>query len=267
MTTSTARWVPALLLGLAGGAGGALALRALAPEAAGPPSAPAASSVEVRLERIEQALRRLEGRESAAQALGPPGPGLEGRAPVAAPPAAGAAALLSGPEGQALRLALREELGSVLDARAAAQRDAASTGPAAAARPAAKKRVLLSEAARDLALTGDEEASLRRIYADRVEKMIRLLAKDEAEAVALRGELRDAQSDPKKGRALMTRMMPRVLTHLGEVAALGLEQQEAVSGLLGAERAARLESEYDVVEGNPLGAGGELRVEARSSDR
>lgn len=261
MGPGAASRVVALLLGLVGGAGGALAVRLLAPGEAGAPPA-AGPGGEGRLAGIEAALRRLEERS----ALEARGPGLAGRPE--APATGSEAAALAGPGGEALRTALRasvrEELTAVLDARAAAERGAGAAPPA---RPAPRKRVPLRDAARELGLTADEEAALTRIYAESTEKMIRLVAKDDAEAETIRAEVRAAAGDAPRGRALMLRYMPRALGRLGELAAIDMEEQEAVVATVGPERAQRLASEFDVVEANPLGVSGEVRIDARGGDR
>ncbi len=256
------RWLLGLVAGVLGGAGGALALRLTLPEARGAASleSPEAGGA-ARLERLERLLAALEAR----------GPALEGRHP---DPAAGAAQdaarLLATEGGQALRKALREEVVAALDTRIEALEKAgkAAAAPAAAPEGAKKRRVALAEAARELALSSDEEAALRKIYADAEEKMLKVVAGPEGDVEAVRKDLEDAKRDPKRRGIVMMKYMPKMLPRIADVMQVELEKQAAVEETLGADKAARLESEFNVIEGDPLGGGDdELRVEARRSNR
>lgn len=252
-----------LLAGLLGGAAGALAVRALAPAA---PAVAAASSDAVsaaRLERIERTLTDL----AAAR-----GPQLEGRRE-SNPGGAGdgessghAERLLSGSGGEAFRQALREELTAALDTRIEALKQASK--PPEGAPPAPKKRrVELSEAAKDLGLTGNEESELRRIYAESEEKMLKVVAGPDGDVEAVRKDMEEAKRDPKKRATVMLKYMPKVLPRIGDFMTVEMEKQAAIEATLGPEKAGRLESDFDVVEGNPFGGDNQLRVEARAGNR
>jgi hypothetical protein len=258
------RWALPLAVGVLAGATTALVTQLVAP----PPAAhePAASpEVEARLARMEASLATLAQR----------GPALEGRAPQAGAGTGGADAGLQAaapPRPAALddafRTALRAELGKALAEHAATLREAGEqAAKAGQGREPGKRRVELAEAAREMQLSAAEEDSLRRIYADSQDKMMRLLAKDDTELDTMRREMDEATRDPKRRPGMMVKYMPRLLPKLGEVITLQMEQQAAIEGTLGADRAARLERDYDLVEANPLGGGMETRADVRVDRR
>jgi hypothetical protein len=248
------RWLLGLLAGLVGGAGGALATHLLLPPRDAPPEAPAAQvsrpqpesqraggaggpvlearpedTLSTRLERIERLL------EAAARS----------RAEAAADPAA---------------LALvRKAIGEELEARMGALKPAEGEGKGKAA---GKKRVTLSEAARELDLTSGEEAELRRIYADSQEKILKIVAGPDGDVDAVRREMDEAKKDPKRGAQMMAKYLPKVLPRLGEFMQVGLEREAAVQAAVGPDKAARLDNRFDVIEANPLGGMNEMRIEA-----
>lgn len=254
------RWLLSLVVGLLGGAGGALAMRALlpGPEAAAGPGGgePGLAS---RLERIEKVLLTLEAR----------GPSLSGRAEGGAGPGLSSAAqVLASSDGQALRHALREEVAAALDTRLEALEKAAKGAQAPAAAPEPKKRrVALAEAAHELALSSSEEAALRKIYADAEEKMLKVVAGPDGDVEAVRRDVEEAKRDPKKRNVVMMKYMPKLLPRIGDFMTLEMEKQVAIQEAVGPEKAARLESEFNVIEADPLGGDNEFRVEARSSNR
>lgn len=252
------RWIAALLAGLVGGVGGTLAVRQLFPQAAPYEiESQGSGGVDARLERIEGSLAALAAR----------GPMLEG----SSGPAGGradtggsggvASALLTGPEGEAFKKALREELGLVLDQRLEKLR-ASSDEIAKIARPKQpeKKRVNLADAARDLELTAQQEDELRRVYAASQDKMLRLAAGENGDVEAVRREVDEAARDPKKRPLIMAKYMPRMLPKIGEFIQIQMEQQVAVEAAVGPDKAARIESEFDLIEANPLGSGGSMQV-------
>lgn len=257
------RWFLLFVVGVVAGASTAVVTRLVAPPPAAPEAA-AASDVEARLARIEASLATLAARAPLLEARGG-APGGEAPAAAAAPaPAAPAGGALS----EEFRTALRAELGKALETHASALREAGEEqARAGQPREPAKRRADLAEAAREMQLSADEEASLRRIYAETQDKMMRLLAKDDAELDTMRREMDEATRDPKRRPAVMAKYMPRLLPKLGEVIGVQMEQQAAVEATLGAERAAQLESRYDLVEANPLGGGMETRTDVRVDRR
>jgi hypothetical protein len=237
------RWLLGLVAGLLGGVGGALAVHLLvapAPERGGAgPTVPAAReepraggtaapALEARPEDTLAA--RLERIEALLQ-------GRQGRADAPTDPAA---------------LALvRKAVGEELEARLGALE---GQGAAAKKPPEpAKKRATLEEAARELGLTSAEEADLRRIYAETQEKYLRILAGPDGDTGEVRRELDAAKNNPKVAAGLMAKYLPKALPKLGEIVQIGLEQNTAVEAAVGAEKAARLDERYDVVEANPFG--------------
>jgi hypothetical protein len=255
------RWIAALLAGVLGGAGGALAVRVLFPPTEGSTATTAPAQVDdARLARIEQALAGLAER----------GPGLTAAPrPSSGPERGGSPAFaLTGPEGEAFKKALREELGTALDQHAAKVRTAGEeAGRAARGEPPGRKRMDLAEAAREMGLTADEEHGLRRIYDQSQEQFIKLAAGEGGDVEAVRKDLDEAKRDAKKRPLLFGKYLPKLLPKMGEVIQVRMDQQTQVETLLGAERAQRLERDFDVVEANPLGGGGEMRIESRMGNR
>ena len=242
-----------LVAGLLGGIGGALVVHYLVPPRE--PSAPAAVP--------EVLTRPAEGAPDPAR-----GPVLAGRGDEAlaarlerierllaqraeAPGAATDPASVA-----VLRKALAEELDQRLGAleSRAAGKDAKPPEPK-------KKRVTLGEAARALELTSAEEAELRRIYAESQEKFLKIVAGPDGDVEAVRRDVEDAKTDPKKRNLVMAKYMPKVLPRIGEFLQVGMEQDAAVQAALGPDKAARLDSGFDVIEANPLGGDAEMRIE------
>jgi hypothetical protein len=254
------RWIVALVVGLLGGAGGALATRALFPEAPTAQESLAGPGHDARLDRIEKALLDLGARGPILEAA-PGGRGAEARAP------GGLGLALTGPEGEAFKKALRDELGAALDQHAgkvrAAGEEAARAGKA---KEPSKKRVSLADASREIGMTAAEEEALRRIYSESQEKMMRLAAGENGDVEAVRRDVEEAKRDPKRRNGVMMKYMPRMLPKIGEFMQIQVDQQTAVQEALGPDKAERLDREYDLIEANPLG-GGEMRVESRLGDR
>lgn len=260
------RWFLPLVVGVLAGATTALVTHLVAPPA--PAHDPAATTeVEARLARIEAALAALAPRGPALDGRGA-SPAGEGLAAAGLPAAPAAAAPASGVLSEEFRSALRAELGKALESHASALREAGEEqARAGQPREPAKRRADLAEAAREMQLSRAEEEALRGIYADTQDKMMRLLAKDDAEVETMRREMDEASRDPKRRPLVMAKYMPRLLPKLGEVISLQMGQQAAIESTLGAERAAQLESRYDLVEANPLGGGMETRTDVRVERR
>ncbi len=259
------RWIAALLAGLVGGVGGTLAVRELFP----PPAASELGSqgtggVDARLERIEASLAALAARGPMLEgSAGPAG----GRSDVGGPGGMGAVAL-TGPAGEAFKKALREELGAALDQRLEKLGKASDElEQLARVKPPEKKRVNLADAARDLELTAQQEDELRRVYTTSQDKMLRLAAGEGGDIEAVRREVEEASRDPKKRPLIMAKYMPRMLPKLGELITIQMEQQTAVEAVVGPDKAARIDNEFDLIEANPLGAGGSMQVGASVRSR
>jgi hypothetical protein len=259
------KWVLGLLAGLVGGAGGAFAVHLLVsrPEpATGAPD----PSVSARLDRIEKAL-----------VPNPTAPTLEASPTLEAMAEDTLGArlerierLLAGGQGRAdpatdpaVLAVVRKALGEELEARMGPPDADGAAGKNVRPGEPKKQRVTLSEAARELDLSSAEEAELRRIYADSQEKLLKIIAGPDGDVAAVRHDLDEAKKDPKKGPLMMAKYMPKVLPRLGEFIQVSLEQDAAVQAALGADKAARLESGFNVIEANPLGGENEMRIEAR----
>jgi hypothetical protein len=61
---------------------------------------------------------------------------------------------------------------------------------------------------------------------------------------------------------MMAKYLPKMLPRIGELMTIRFDQDAAVQAAVGADKAARLDSRFDVVEANPLGAMNEMRIEA-----
>ena len=240
------RWIVALVVGLLGGAGGALAVRVLFPESTAAQHADLGSGgSDARLERIEKALAELSARGPLLEAS----PGAAGRAARGSGEASTALGLaLAGPEGEAFKKALREELGAALEQHAGKVRAVGEEAARAAkAKEPAKKRVSLADASREIGMTAQEEESLRRIYAESQDKMMRLAAGEGGDVEAVRRDVEEAKRDPKKRNTVMMKYMPRMLPKIGEFMQIQVDQQTAVQ-------------EADPVGAVPMDRVGVLRV-------
>jgi hypothetical protein len=252
------RWLLGLLAGLVGGAGGALAVHHLLPrggaaessggapvraerreEPAGTPDRPtlearSEDTLAARLERIERLLEGGQGRADTASGA------------TVADPAALAV--------------VRQAVKAELDAHALAEAAKSAEAKDAKAAEPGKKRLALSDAARELDISAAEEADLRRIYGDAQEKYFKILAGPDGDVEAVRRDVEDARKDPKKAPLLMAKYMPKALPRIGEIIQVSMEQNAAVQAAVGTDKAARLESDFDVIEANPIGGGGGLTV-------
>lgn len=249
------RWLLGLLAGLVGGAGGALAVHFLvqAPERVeAPGAAPVrAAYAEERAGTTDRPT--LEGRPEDTLAarldrierLLEAGRGAGGPARTdTADPAALAL----------VRQAVKAELDAhALEAKAAEAKDAKAAD-------AGKKRVALSDAARELDLSAGEESELRRIYSDSQEKVLKILAGPDGDVEAVRRDVEDAKKDPKKAPLMMAKYIPKAMPRIGEFIQVSLEQNAAVQAAVGPDKAARLESDFDVIEANPIGGGSGMTV-------
>ena len=249
------RWLLGLVAGLVGGAGGALAVHLLLP----PKEAPSAAPEPARAARPEP----REPREG-----GSGGPALEARPEdtigarldrIERLLEAAAKTRTEAAADPATLALVRKAIGEEMEARMGGTKpidlDPKFKVPG-------KKRATLSEAARELDLSSSEEAELRRIYADTQEKYLKLIAGPDGDVDAVRRELDEAKKDPKKAPLMMAKYLPKMLPKIGELMTIRFDQDAAVQAAVGPDKAARLDSRFDVVEANPLGAMNEMRIEA-----
>jgi hypothetical protein len=250
-------WISAFLLALVGGAAGALAVGLVRGASGTPQAAPpaergtASGDVAARLQRIEDALARLDERSERR---------LQGRAPTAG----AGLATGDGTQPSAAEAALLDRIEArVADTMEAKWKELGEKQPPKPPEKE-KKRLPLADVAAEMDLTASEEASLRQIYAESQDKMYEILTNEGEDPQAIRREIESAKDDPKQRQQLILKYMPRVIPKLGDFMSLEAQKQQRIQTLLGPERAARLD-DYDIIEENPLGIGGNtvVRTEVR----
>jgi hypothetical protein len=256
------RLLLALLAGVLGGAAGAVALDLVRGRAdRGPAGAASASDLSAGPWReIDERLARIE--RSLATPATVPG-ALAGRA---AERGAEADAALAGAAGVPADPATEAHLRRIEErVEAAAERALAKAGeraekPGPAEPP--KRRAPLAEVAAEVGLSRDEEAEIRRIYDETGEKFLKLLADPDGDVEAVKRDLEAASKSDRGRGVIMMKYLPKMLPKLGDVLAVQAERETRIADVLGPERAERYDR-FDVVEGDPFGFGGNLRMEAR----
>lgn len=247
----------ALILGLVGGGLGAYAVietRGSGPAEATPAAAPRMDADLLR--RIE----RLEALAPMLEASRADGASLAGRAEGV--PDADVAALVPRIE-EALLERIQPRIEESVQAKwdtLQAEKEDKTDG-----QRSRRKRLPLSEVAAEIGLSAGEEADLRQIYKDSEDKMLRLMAGEDGDIEQVRRDIELAAGDRAALPGVMTKYMPKVVQNLGQVMTIETEKQTRILETLGPERAAEY-GRFDVVEGNPLGMGGQMRVEARAGD-
>jgi hypothetical protein len=113
-----------------------------------------------------------------------------------------------------------------------------------------------------MGLSRGEEAALRRIYDETGERMLRLLAEPDGDVEAVKRDLEAASKNERGRGVVMMKYLPKVLPKIGEMMAIQAERETRIDEVLGPERADSYQR-YDVVEGDPYGFGGNVRMEAR----
>ncbi len=124
-----------------------------------------------------------------------------------------------------------------------------------------KKRVSLKDAASAIGLSAQEEDEVARIYEDSMNRFMKLAAGPDGDIEDVKRDLANAQKNPMGGRTLMMKYMPNMMKNMGELMTIQADRETAINKAIGPEKARRLNSEFDVKEGNPLGGG--FRMEAR----
>lgn len=169
-------------------------------------------------------------------------------------------------ERDAVVAAVLEQLDERVDKRVAAKLgELASSEEGASARPGrgfggGRKRVSLADAARDLELSAAEEDELRRIYAESMERFLKLAAGPDGDVEDVKRDMEEVRKNPASGRTVMMKYLPNMMKNIGEVMTISTERQAAVEKAIGKDKAGRLQTEYDVIEANPMG--GTFRIGA-----
>ena len=123
-----------------------------------------------------------------------------------------------------------------------------------------RKRVSLEDAARELELSAAEEDELRRIYDESLNKFMKLAAGPDGDVEDVKRDLEQMRKDPASARTLMMKYVPNMMSNIGKVMSISTERQAAVEKAIGVDKARRLNSEFDVIEANPMG--GNFRIGA-----
>ncbi len=126
-----------------------------------------------------------------------------------------------------------------------------------------KKRLSLADAAADFGLSSGEEAELRDIYQDTMDKAVKLIAGEDGDADQVRKDLEAMRTDPSKRVAMMGKYIPKFLPKIGEFIQLDQNRRKRVEETLGKDRARELNNKYDIEEANPTGMGGNMRFETQ----
>lgn len=209
--------------------GGALVLRSEPePRPSGDPAEPA------RLAELEARLARLEG----ATGLQPPTPGATA-APSAAP-AASAAAAQPGQPGVASPAApdapvTRGQVEALVQEQLA-RREARYAEAAKAAQPAARPKRPLSEVARDLGLDARQESTTRDLLRQLERDSMKVLFEvDDVGLEQLKGELAQAERDPRLKEQLRERLSINWTRRQAEIGVLWIKLDARLRETLGVE--------------------------------
>lgn len=128
-----------------------------------------------------------------------------------------------------------------------------------------KRRVRLAEAARELELSAQQEDDLQRIYETFHTSLFKIAAGKDGDPEEVRREVAAVRGDPMRARSVAETYLTRVLQDIGGMTTAQSKRLEAIREVLGAEKARRLSSEFDIMEGSLLGifGGASPAVEAR----
>ena len=245
--------VVAIIIGLAAAAGGVFLMDTLRGEQAGGGAGP------TDLSAIEERLRSIEERLPAAGAIGGAQLATQGIPPalldrleaieraLTAGPGVGGAEAAAAPAGSLARI--DERLASI-------EEKLGSEGAVAVPKRRTKKRISLAEAAGELELSGQQEDELGQIYSRFHDKMYKFAAGPNGDPEEVKREVAAAAKDPTKAMGLIGKYMPNIMGNIGGMMQAQTERQEAITKLLGPEKAQRLRRDYDIKEDNILGLGG-----------
>lgn len=116
-----------------------------------------------------------------------------------------------------------------------------------------RKRLSLADAARELELSGAEEDELRRVFDESMSRFVKLAAGPDGDVETVKRELEAMRKDPVAGRSTMMKYVPNIMKNVGEIMTIAAEREAAVVKAIGADKARRLNSEFNVAEANPMG--------------
>jgi len=123
------------------------------------------------------------------------------------------------------------------------------------AKSAAKKRVPLAEAARELNLSASQEDAVRRAYEEATERFLKAMTEPDGDPVALRRELEEARGDSTKKAALTGKYIGKFMTKLGDFMTIGAERDAKIAKAVGNDNVGRLQR-YQIEEEDPFGWNG-----------
>ena len=242
----------ALVIGLAAGVCGAVVPGMLRSEGAGGASSGGAGPADLgpvleRLDRIEEQL--AASRPLLRGAAGSPGDADAPTDPVTLPKLAAADQAVLDAILARYDARMREVVGEAMDEKLA------ELGPSITSETIEipeKKHVTLAELAQELELSSFQEAELRRIHEESMEKALVLLATEEDGGVeTVRRDLEEAKDDPAKATALIGKYMGRLIPNIGGFMMLDQEHKKKVKDLLGEDKARRFENDYEVTDVDP----------------
>lgn len=230
----------AVVVGMVGGSSGGDGVAATAPGTLD------LSDLNARLERIEAALDKDA----------PMGPGALVGTGKGADAAARQAQLaeLAKAVAEQLKPALQDSVKASVgeSVKNAIGSDGVLTLPEVPAAPA-KKKATMAEVAAELELSADEEEAVRRIAKETTDEFFKLMAGKDETLEDVRREFDDAQNDPAKKGKLVGKYMGRVMENIGGLMGLGLSWQSKMRSAVGAEKAKKIENDYQITDLDPYG--------------
>lgn len=239
------RFAIVLLASAIGAAGGVFVMKTLDTQAGSSADAPAAvpSDLAVRLERIEAILSDR-----------PEPLTLRGAAP------APGAFTPESPEGKAFIAAIAGQVSeSTKEALAAAAEEAAppsGEAPTRGRRRSNRKRMALTDVAKELELSSAEEQALKEVYEQSNDKLMKVLAGENGDTEEVRRDIEKIRENPDEAMAVMAKYIPRVTKDIGSFFSIRSQQTKGIRDAIGEDKAARLNREFVVEESDPLGMGG-----------
>jgi hypothetical protein len=171
----------------------------------------------------------------------PASPGIVARGDVSVTTSKDGRVTLSADE---IRLIASEAADAALEKRSAKEKEAEKAE--------ARKKATLAEASRELGLSAAQENELRAAYAEATEKYVKLFAEPEQTPDELRRELESIRNDPAKKTALTIKMMPKLMSKLGDVMAVEAAKEARVTKAVGTEKMAAYRK-FKIAEEDPFG--------------
>lgn len=238
------RFAIILLASALGAAGGVLVAQAAQTPTSAVAVAVLPDELEERLKRIED---KLDDRPEPLTLRGNP----------VTPPPAPAGFDPGSEQGKALLKAIADTVKSETRSTLAEMQAEEGTTVRRTPRRPQRKRMALSDVARELELSSSEESALRDHY-DRInEKAIKLLAGDEGNVDEVRADLESVKKDPSKRMTVFTKYMPKIFPKkIGEFVQLRTEMSTGVTEAVGKEKADKIRSGYVIEESDPFGMEG-----------